>query len=278
MKTGSIIIVSGGIGYSAQQLVRTALAQFPDADVSVVRIPQVRTHEQIANAIQQAATCGGLIAHTLVDSGSRAELQRLAQAHAITTIDLIGPLLDHLSSTLGQQPLGQPGRFDEQNKSYLDRITAIEYTLAHDDGTHPEEWEQAEILLTGVSRVGKTPLSTYLAVLGWRVANLPLIPEIPPPRELFALEHCRVIGLTIGLEQLIEHRRRRQQRLGIPLGSSYCSPAALSDELEMSDKLFRRSGFPVVDVTNKPLESIANEVIALVEHMPIRQRHTFSSA
>jgi regulator of PEP synthase PpsR (kinase-PPPase family) len=267
MKIPSIIIVSGGVGYSAEQLVQTALAQFPAAEVRVERIPQVRRHEQLADAVEQAAAGGALIAHTLVDDERRDDLTRLAKQCGVATVDLIGPLLAALAAKLRLTPLGEPGRFDIQNRSYLDRIAAIDYTLAHDDGAHPEEWSQADVLLIGVSRVGKTPLATYLGVLGWKVANLPLVVDLPLPRELFELDRRKVIGLTIGLEQLIEHRRWRQRRLGMPLGEDYCSPATLSEELEHSDQLFRRCGFAVVDVTNKPLEVIANEVtVLLVRH------------
>lgn len=265
MDAPSVIIVSGGVGYSAEQLVRTALAQFPAADVRVQFVPRVRHTEELASAVEQAAADNALIAFTLVDPQRRQDLLRLAQERQVPAIDLIGPLIDRLSAMLGQAPLGQPGRYAELNRTYFDRIAAIEYTLAHDDGAHPEDWGQGDMLLVGVSRVGKTPLSTYLAVLGWKVANLPLVRELPPPRELFQLDRRRVIGMTIGLEQLIEHRRWRQKRLGMPLGANYCDPRVLSDELERSDQLFRQRGFPVVDVTNKPLETIAAEVLAIVE-------------
>lgn len=265
MGTSPVIIVSGGVGYSAEQLVRAALAQFPDANPQVQLIPHVRSTEDINAVVQQAADTHALIAFTLVDTTCRQILIDQAQERHVTAVDLIGPLIDGLTETLGHAPLGQPGRYHELNKSYFDRIAAIEYTLAHDDGTHPEGWAQCDILLVGVSRVGKTPLSMYLAVLGWKVANLPLVRELQPPPELFRIERRRVIGMTIGLEQLIEHRRWRQRRLGVPLDASYSDPAVLSEELERSDKLFSRAGFPVVDVSNKPVESIASEVIGLME-------------
>jgi regulator of PEP synthase PpsR (kinase-PPPase family) len=265
MDAPKVIIVSGGVGYSADQLVRAALAQFPASDVVVQRVPGVREAGEIAAAVEQAAASRAMIAYTLVDPERRADLVRSAREHQVAAVDLIGPLVEQLSATLGQEPLGQPGRYDELNRTFFDRIAAIEYTLGHDDGAHPEDWAQGNILLVGVSRVGKTPLSTYLAVLGWKVANLPLVRDLPPPPELLRLDRSHVVAMTIGLEQLIEHRRWRQRRLAMPLGASYCDPAVLSEELESSDKLFRRLGFAVVDVTNKPLESIASEVIALIE-------------
>jgi hypothetical protein len=264
MRKPSIVIISGGVGYSAEQLVRMALAQFPDAHVSVERVPRVRATQQLVAALDRAAAAGSFVVFTFVDPERRQECIRLARERDVHAIDVMGPLIDALSERTGKPPLGQPGRYEELNKSYFDRIAAIEYTLAHDDGVHPEGWDEGNILLVGVSRVGKTPLSTYLAVLGWKVANLPLVRELKPPRKLFELRRCRVVGLTIGLEQLIEHRGWRRERVGMPPGS-YSDPRALSDELEESDRLFRRHGIPVVDVTHKPLESIASEVIAIVE-------------
>lgn len=261
----TIIIVSGGVGYSAGQLIRTALAQFPGRPVNILRAPQVRSSAQIAAAVAAAREHGALLAHMLVDPELRRELERQAAEQGLATLDLIGPALASIALHVGGEPLGQPGLFDAQNRSLYDRIAAIEYTLAHDDGAHMEEWGAADVIVCGVSRVGKTPLSIYLAVLGWKVANLPLVPELPVPPELLQGQRERVVGLTIGLEQLIEHRRWRQRRIGVMPDSPYASPRALSEELEQSDRLFRRAGIPVVDVTNKPLESIASEVVALIE-------------
>lgn len=244
---------------------RTALAQFPEAKVALQLVPQVRESAQLADIVTQAAAGGSVIVHTLVRADLRRALVERARERQVPEVDLIGPLLEQLAGDLGQAPLGRPGLYRQQLRSYFDRITAIEYTLAHDDGAHPDEWREADVLLVGVSRVGKTPLAIYLAVLGWKVANLPLVSEIAPPHQLYELDPGRVIGLTIGLPQLIEHREWRRRRLGMPLGARYTDPGALSDELEQADRLFRQHGFAIVDVTNKPIESIANAVIALVE-------------
>lgn len=259
------MIVSGGVGFSAEQLVRTALAQFPESHVALRLTPQIRAVEQLNDVVEQAAATDAVIIHTLVQPEVRQALVEMARERHVAAIDLIGPLIERLSVDLGQAPLGRPGLYREQLRTYFDRIAAIEYTLAHDDGAHAEGWPEADILLIGVSRAGKTPLAMYLAMLGWKIANLPLVRELALPPELFALNPACVIGLTIGLPQLIEHRQWRQRRLGMPLGAGYTDPGSLSDELEYADRIFQRHGFAVVDVTNKPIESIANEVIARVE-------------
>jgi len=143
-------------------------------------------------------------------------------------------------------------------------VAAIEFAMAHDDGQNRDGWPQAEIVLTGVSRVGKTPLSMYLSILGWKVANVPLIKGISPPLELFQLDHRRVIGLSIEPGQLVIHRQQRQRRLGAPGPSDYTDPAAINEELEVARQLFQRGRFTVVDVTDKPIETSADEIIERV--------------
>lgn len=260
----SIFIVSGGAGVSGEQLVRTALAQFQNADVPVVVVPHVRQPAQLEAAVNRAAACGGTIAHTLVDAGLRQSLIRLARDRNVEAIDLIGPLLSRLTSVLGQEPVGQPGLYRQLRQAYFDRVEAIEFTIANDDGKNPARWPEAEIVLVGVSRVGKTPLSMYLAVHGWKVVNVPLVQGVPPSSQLFELDSRRVVGLTIDPGQLIDHRQQRQRRLGVPGRSHYTNPTDLYEEVEAARTFYRRHGFAVVNITDKPIEESADEVIVQV--------------
>jgi hypothetical protein len=150
------------------------------------------------------------------------------------------------------------------NKAYYDRVAAIEYTMAHDDGRSPDTWPQADMLLVGVSRVGKTPTSLYLSVLGWKVANYPLVAGLELPIELQLVDPQRVIGLTIEAGQLLALRQQRQRRLGVPGASDYIDPQCIFDELELADEIFKRLGVTTIDVTDKPIESTANELIRLI--------------
>lgn len=259
-----IYIVSGGVGASGEQLVRTALAQFQQVDIPVVIVPQVRQMAQAEEVVEQAARTGGIIVHTLVDEDLRQALNRLARRRNVVAVDLMGRLLAQLANLLGQEPIGQPGLYRRLRQAYFDRVEAIEFTMAHDDGRNPGEWPRAEIVLVGVSRVGKTPLSMYLAVQGWKVANVPLLAGVPPPAELLRVDRRRVVGLTIEPGQLVDHRRQRQRRLGVPGESAYTDPAGLYEEVETARRFYRRSGFAVVDITDKPIEESADEIIALV--------------
>jgi hypothetical protein len=260
----TIFIVSGASGASGEQLVHTVLAQFPESRVKVITIPNVRFESQIAEALERAKAAQATLVHTLVDAGLRTRLVTLAAEQGVTAIDLMGVLLERLSQVLGQKPAGQPGLYRQLNKAYFDRVAAIEYTMAHDDGKNPENWSQAEIVLVGVSRSGKTPLSLYLSVLGWKVANVPLVPGLDLPPELFQLDPQRVFGLMVDVGQVLAFRQQRQQRLGVIGQSDYTDPEKIHEELQYAAKICQRGGFTSINVTDKPIESIADEVVRLI--------------
>jgi [pyruvate, water dikinase]-phosphate phosphotransferase / [pyruvate, water dikinase] kinase len=258
-----IYVVSGGVGASGGQLVRTALAQFADVDVPVIVVPHVHHTEQLEAVVAQAAATAGTLVHTLVDTDVRHTLTQLAEEQHVPAIDLMGPLLDRLAQSFGRRPLGQPGRYRTLHTEYIRRIEAIEFTVAHDDGRNPHEWELADIVLVGVSRVGKTPLSIYLSMLGWKVANVPLVRELPPPAQLLQIDPGHIVGLTINPAQLTAYRRARLEHLPL-IGTAYDDPARIGEELETAQQLFRRCGWPAINVTDRPIEASANTVIALI--------------
>lgn len=259
-----IFIVSGGAGALGKHVIRIALSQFPGVTPQVVVVPQVSQRDQLPAVIEQVAERRGLIVHTMVDPVMRAALELAAAERGIATIDTIGDPLQRLAAIYGREPLGQPGLYQRGHEVYLDRIKAIEYTVDHDDGRNPHELGEADVVLAGVSRVGKTPLSMYLGVLGWKVANVPLVNAINPPRQLFEIDRRRVIGLTIDGDVLGHHRRWRNQAFQGNAGSSYTDPDQLDEELTWARKIFRQGGFAVVNVTNKPIEETADQVIALI--------------
>lgn len=194
----------------------------------------------------------------------RSALVGLARERGVAAIDLMGELMEHLSEVLGQQPAGKPGLYRQQREAYFERVEAIEFAVAHDDGMRVEDLPRADIVLTGVSRCGKTPLGMYLSVMGWKVANVPFILQVPLPEELFRADRRRVVGLTIEPGQLVAHRRWRQRHLGVPQESSYTDAEEIYEEVEAARRFFSRQGFGLVDTTDKPIETSAEEVIALV--------------
>lgn len=256
-----IFIVSGGLGASAEQVVYTVLAQFPSQNVTVKTTGHVREADQIDQVLKHARETSGLVVHTLVDERLRAHLIRQAKQMNVPVFDLMGPLIDWLSQVLGQPPLQQPGLYRKLHREYFDRVEAIDFTLAHDDGKNPDGWKQAEIVLVGPSRVGKTPLSLYLAVLGWKVANIPLVPQISVADEIHSLDTRRVIGLTIDAGQLIQLRLQRQLRLGVSGLSAYIDPDEVNQEIQEAVKFYRRCGFTQLDMTDKTIELAADEIL-----------------
>jgi len=243
---------------------RTALAQFEGAHVPVIVVPYVKSAEQVVEVVQRAAAEEGTIVHTLVDAKLRELLVREARSRNLEAIDLMGPLLSRIARLTGQVPLAQPGLYREIHQAYFDRIDAIEFTVAHDDGKQPEDLPYAEIILLGPSRVGKTPLAMYLSVHGWRVANVPLVKEMPPPPELFEAPRERIVGLLVDPSQLIAHRELRQQRLGTGRKSAYSDNLQLHREIEEARTFYKRKAIRTVDITDKPIEETAEEVIALI--------------
>lgn len=260
-----LFILSGGIGASGEQLARTVMAQFPGADISLRVFPKVYTVKQVKQILGEAITDNVIVAHTFVDPKLRQEVAELIREKDVSGIDLLGPLIENLTDRLEQEPLGKPGLYRQLFKSYFDRIDAMDYTLEHDDGKNADGWMDAEIILLGPSRVGKTPISLYLSILGWKVANIPLISGIAPKGELFELHKGRIVGLMITPGELIQHRKHRQKALGVSVtGSDYNNPQKVYAELEEIEKFYRKNKISMIDVTGKPIETSADEIIRLV--------------
>ncbi|MBE0568453.1 MAG: kinase/pyrophosphorylase [Deltaproteobacteria bacterium] len=268
-----VYIVSGGSGASGQQIVETVLAQFPTTQLPVIVRNYVRNLKQVESAVKEAEADGGTVVHTLVEGGLREALIRLGRKRGVATIDLMGPLLEQVAGKTGGKPLEQPGLYRELRKDYFDRVDAIDFAVYHDDGGRPDGIPSADVVIIGVSRCGKTPLSMYLAVHGWKVANIPIIKDIPLPEELSRVDRRRVIGLSIEHQRLVEHRKKREEHMGRVGTTAYSSPSAVFEELEVAGRVYREGGYYVVDVTDKPIELTAAEIIKYITSKPdMKQR------
>lgn len=273
-----LYVMSGGVGSSGEQLARTVLAQYPGADVEIQLFPKVNTKKQVQQIMQKAQQNRAVIAHTFVDPKLRRIVRLLAQEMQVAAIDLVGPLMEVLGERLDQEPLGKPGLYRQLYRSYFDRIAAMDYTLDHDDGKNPRGWSQAEIVLLGASRVGKTPISLYLSVLGWKVANVPLVAGIPPKEAIFDIDQRRMVGLTISPGELVAHRQHRQTALGVAPGKSdYTDPLKVYEEIEEIEGFLRRNRIPRIDVTGKPIETSADEILKLVRRQLKRGKNHFEN-
>jgi regulator of PEP synthase PpsR (kinase-PPPase family) len=268
-----VFIVSDATGRTAETVVRAALVQFRGADVQLHLRPRVRTTQSVRSAVQAASRANGLIVHTLVSQELRNQILTEARARQVPTIDLLGPLLLRLEDLLQLQPMARPGLYREMDEAHRRRFEVLEFAVKHDDGQDAPGLPQADIVLVGVSRTSKTPLSLMLAERGLRVANVPVVHQLPLPAELGQLDSRRVVGLTIKPDRLLELRRSRLKLMETPPKFPYADPRQIWAELEYAHGLFARAGWPIVDVTGKSLEEVAAEVLILtgIEKPPSRR-------
>ena len=257
-----IFVVSDGTGRTAEQTLKAALTQFPNSTVDIILKQEIRTEEQIEAIMPEIIEAKGIIVNTLVSQHLREMMVRISRDHNIDAIDLMGPLLSRLSVHLAHSPMEKPGIFSQLNKEYFKRIDSMQFAFTHDDGQRYYEYEKAEILLIGVSRTFKTPLSIYLAFKNWFVANYPIVLGVEPPEILKRISHGNIYGLTTEPSDLALLRSARQEYLKGNTGE-YSSIDFVKRELNYAYNIFRDLQCPVINVTNKPIEEIASEILAI---------------
>lgn len=259
-----IYVASCGEGINAYNLAQSTLVQFPNSDISVVKVPHIRTENDVDELIEKVTCIESLIVHTIVNRDLRQYLTRKGLENSIVTIDLMGPVISKIQTFLNQEPLQKPGLYREIHQINLQQVSAIDFTLAHDDGLNPETLSEAEIVLVGLSRAGKTPLSMYMGVTGWKVANIPYVPGVSMPETLKQIDRRRIIALNINAEQLLAHRKLRQESLGTNDFYSYSSRKDVEKEIQYAQKYYVTSGFSMIDVSNKPIETSAEEIVEMI--------------
>lgn len=256
-----IYILSDGTGTTAERVLQASLIQFSQEQAAIVRVPNVTSEAQVRKAVRQAAKEGGMIIYTLVSPQLRDIMATEANEHNVVTIDILGPFLTKLSVFLASPPRSQPGLLAEVNGHYYKRIDAIGFAVKHDDGLGLPTLNQADIVIAGVSRTTKTPLTMYLAYSrGLLVANVPIVVGSSPPPQLLSLPLNCVVGVTMRLDLLCSVRHSRFAGLGKKVPLNYAQPDYVRSELEYSHELFRMHHWPVVDVTNKSIEESAREI------------------
>jgi len=263
--TKYIWVISDGSGSTAERVLQASLVQFGDKDVVVERIPDVRTREQITEIVYQAKKKKGLVAYTLVTPELRSEIATRANECNVPTVDLLGPLLTTLTTFLASSPESKPGLLGELNHHYFKRIDAVGFTVKHDDGHGLHDLPKSDVVITGVSRTSKTPLSMYLAYnRGLLVANIPIIFGLDPPLQLFRIDQKKIIGLTINPDLLIQLRQTRLAQL-THVDINYADEKHIIEELTYSHEIFRKNPkWSVIDITGKAIEEVANEVCRLI--------------
>lgn len=259
-----IYVVSGGKGLAGHTMVHSLIIQYPNNKIPVHVIPNIQSNDKIIEVVTRVKNAGGVIAHTMVNTDLRQFLIEECKRQGLREIDFMGGLSHFLEEDLGLRSVNVPGLYRRINYQYFDRIEAIEYTLNHDDGLNPQRLKQAEIVLTGVSRSGKTPLSVYMSMFGWKVANVPIVKGIEPPKELFEIDPRRVFGLSISLSHLISQRHKRLVQMGNDSNAIYIDNVHVRQELRFANFIIEKGKFTKINVTNKPIETTANEIIGLI--------------
>ena len=257
-------LLSDSTGETLENIAKAGLAQFEGVETIKHFWPMVRSQGHLDRILLEIAQRPGLVIFTLVNNEIRKRLESRCHALGLPTVSALDPVIDALSQLLGQQALARPGRQHILDAAYYARVEAIQFTIAHDDGIGAEDWEEADIILTGVSRSSKTPTAIYLANRGYKVANVPLVIESPPQKSLYTLVHPLIVGLTTSPDRLIQIRRNRLLTLNQSPETSYVDHEAVVSELTFARRIFSDHGWPVIDVTRRSIEETAAAIINLV--------------
>jgi len=264
-----IDVLSDSTGETAEKVVRAALLQFPKSGAQIRLHTRVRSKDVARPILERAARERALLVFTVVSPELREFIHQMTVELTIEAIDVIGSLIGKLGTFLDRAPIGMPSAMLPLSEEYFRRIESVEFAVKSDDGKDPRNFRKADIVLVGVSRTSKTPLSLLLAQRGLKVANLPLVLGAALPFELREAPQDRIVGLTIGIDQLCEIRQARLRQLGMPGETNYGMREHVREELDYAESLFRERNWPVVDVTGRAVEETAVIVLeTLRERLP----------
>lgn len=264
VKKVEIFVVSDSIGETAELVAQAAKIQFADAVTGIRKFSFVLDKSQMDEIINSARDIDCLILYTLVMSEEKQYFMQQAQENNIKAIDLLGPIITTLESLTGVLPKREAGLNRRLTSHYFDKIESIEFAVKYDDGKDPRGFKKADVVLIGVSRTSKTPLSLYLANRSLKVANLPLVPEVKPADELFEIPSRKIIGLTNSPELLNNIRKERLKDMGVTKYSSYADLDRILEELDYADKIFQKLKCPVIDVSQRAIEETASIIMSII--------------
>jgi regulator of PEP synthase PpsR (kinase-PPPase family) len=257
-------VVSDSTGETAAKLAEAVERQFPDEEFELVRHPRITSVDDVQLAAARARGRRAVVMYTLVEPTFREAMRTLCKRYRLHYCDLLGHPLDAVARVSGRAATMTPAAQPVLDSSYFKRMAAIEFAVRLDDGVAADGLSDADIILVGVSRSSKTPLSIYLGYLGYKTANVPIVKGIEPPAELFAVDSAKVVGLTIDAETLAEIRRERARHLR-GAKRRYAELSEIFEELEYAEMIHRRLGCPVIEVSNLAIEETARRIIRIVE-------------
>jgi regulator of PEP synthase PpsR (kinase-PPPase family) len=261
-------VVSDSTGETAARLAQAVEAQFPDELFEVVRHPRVASVDAVQLAAARARGRRAVVLFTLVQLELREAMRAACKRYRLHYCDVLGHPIDSVARVSGSPAAHTPRAQPVLDSSYFKRMAAIEFSVRYDDGVHAAGLENADIVLVGVSRSSKTPLSMYLGYLGYKTANVPIVKGIEPPAELWRLDPAKVVGLTIEADALADIRAERVR--GMRGGGRYAELEEIYGELEYAAAIHRRLGCPVIEVSNLAIEETARQIVRLVEERRLR--------
>ncbi|WLV23586.1 pyruvate, water dikinase regulatory protein [Aciduricibacillus chroicocephali] len=260
-----VYVLSDSVGETAELVIKAGLSQFNNGEYDLHRIPYVENTKIIDDSIEMAIEKNAVIGFTIVDPELRRYVNEQAKKRNVEAIDIMGPMLDSMERVFGKPPRLQPGLVHKLDEDYFKRVEAIEFAVKYDDGRDPRGISRADIVLLGVSRTSKTPLSQYLALKRLKVANVPIVPEVDPPEELYDIDPDKCIGLKISPDKLNDIRKERLKALGLGDQAIYANMERIEEELEYFNKITEKIGCRVIDVSNKAVEETANLIMHMID-------------
>lgn len=271
-----VFMVADGTGETAEKAAQAALTQFKGLVVETEAFTQVRSRFEIREVLERASRERALVLFTIIEPEHREYMLQTAAELQVEAMDLIGGLVMRMAGVFGREPLYARGTQHQLDADYFQRIEAVEFAVKSDDGQSPQNLRRADMVLIGLSRTSKTPLSMYLAHKGYKVANVPLVPEIHPPQELFQIDQDKVFALIIDLNSLVRVRHQRLRALGLPPDADYAARENIARELRWCREFYaRHPTWPVVDTSGRAVEETAAEIVRIMKERRARHEPSF---
>ncbi len=275
--TIDIYIVSDSLGETAKTVAKACIYQFPNHENwNIRRHPYINNKNLLMDVLEKAKEVNALVMYSMVNQELVDYAKSYCEDNNISYIDLLSSVIGQMAEKAGIEPIREPGVIRKMDKSYFDWIEAIEVAVKYDDGKDPRGVLKADVVLVGISRTSKTPLSMYLANKQLKVANVPLVPEVPIPKELMEVETKRIIGLTNSPDTLNRIRMERLRALGLSGAANYAKLERILEELDYSEEIMKTLKCPVINVSNKAIEETAGIIIDILKENGVAVEKDYS--
>lgn len=261
-----VYVLSDSIGETGEQVAKAALSQFNSSNYEIRRFPYITDEEQIKEILDEAVYEKCIVVFTIVVENLKNYLVTECSQKAIKCIDLMSPIMNHIQEVFKEEPKREPGLIRRLDEKYFRKVEAVEFAVKYDDGKDARGIMKADIVLVGVSRTSKTPLSMYLAHKNIKVANVPLIPEVSPPESLFEIDRKKIIGLTANPEKLNQIRQERLRALGLDNNANYAAMDRILHEITYAEKIMKKLSCTIIDVSNKAVEETAGIILDMMKY------------